>query len=86
MTATIPYPQPQPQPQPQPEPTSGARMEPPMVYVPPTWEYMSIERPSAADQMPSAAELNEFGAQGWELAGVAQVAGSMHFYFKRPVE
>jgi hypothetical protein len=54
-----------------------------MVYVPPAWEYTEIERSAAAGQLPTAAELNALGADGWELAGVVQAVEAVHFYFKR---
>ena len=76
MIATIPLPQ----------PSVGGRLEPPMVYVPPAWEYMEIERSVAAGQLPTSAELNALGAAGWELAGVVQAGDAAHFYFKRLVE
>jgi hypothetical protein len=73
MMATIPLPQ----------PSTGGRLEPPMVYVPPAWEYMEIERSVTAGQLPTIAELNALGAAGWELAGVVQAGDMAHFYFKR---
>jgi hypothetical protein len=76
MMATIPLPQ----------PSTGGRLEPPMVYVPPAWEYMEIERSVSADQLPTAADLNTLGADGWELAGVVQAGDAAHFYFKRLAE
>ncbi len=76
MMATIPLPL----------PTSGGRLEPPMVYVPPTWEYMAVVRPSAVDQLPTVVELNALGTQGWELAGVVHAGDVVHFYFKRLAE
>jgi hypothetical protein len=54
-----------------------------MVYVPPAWEYMESERSVATGQLPTAAELNALGAEGWELAGVVQAGDLAHFYFKR---
>lgn len=71
---------------PLPLPGAGGRLEPPMVYVPPAWEYMELERSAAAGQLPGAAELNALGAKGWELAGVVQAGDAAHFYFKRLVE
>jgi len=64
MMATIPLPQ----------PTSPGRLEPPMVYVSATWEYIEIVRPEEANRLPTGAELNALGAQGWELAGVVQAS------------
>lgn len=76
MMATIPLPQ----------PSTGGRLEPPMVYVPPAWEYMELVREVVAGQLPATAELNALGAAGWELAGVVQASDAAHFYFKRLVE
>jgi hypothetical protein len=76
MMATIPLPQ----------PIGGGRLEPPMVYVPPTWEYTEIVRPAEPGKLPTEAELNALGARGWELAGVVRTDDAVHFYFKRLAE
>lgn len=57
------------------------RMEPPMVFVPPAWEYRQLYKPNG--ETPDEAELNTLGAEGWELAGVSPGPGGVHFYFKR---
>jgi hypothetical protein len=36
------------------------------------------------EELPSEEEMNTFGAQGWELAGIANQQQAVHFYFKRP--
>lgn len=71
---------------PLPLPSAGGRLEPPMVYVRPAWEYMEVEQSVAAGQLPTGAELNALGAEGWELAGVVQAGEAVHFYFKRLAE
>jgi hypothetical protein len=56
---------------------------PPMVFVPPAWEYRELRR-SLPDQGPlSEAELNALGTEGWELVGIYPEAAALHFYFKR---
>ena len=59
------------------------RMEPPVVYVAPAWEYRHLSRPAA--EPPDERELDALGADGWELAGVSTDGGIVHFYFKRQV-
>ena len=54
----------------------------PMVYVEPTFEYRQLTR-QAGESVPTAAELNELGRDGWELVSVVQAGQSVHFYFKR---
>jgi hypothetical protein len=65
------------------EPALG-RLEPPTVFVRPTWEYKHLVR---APDLPlrDEAELNALGRDGWELVGVYAEAGGAHFYFKRAV-
>lgn len=62
-----------------------ARMAPPMVFVPPTWEYKRLLRRVPDESPPDEAELNALGADGWELVSVYAEAGVVHFYFKRAV-
>ena len=52
-----------------------------MVYVAPVWEYKQLTRRSG--EAPTEADLNELGADGWELTAVVPEAESVHFYFKR---
>jgi len=61
----------------------GRRMDPPWVPIEPRWEYKEMVREGAAGELPSEAELNRLGDEGWELAGVAPDATGLHFYFKR---
>ncbi|HEX8070599.1 MAG TPA: hypothetical protein VF546_11650 [Pyrinomonadaceae bacterium] len=45
----------------------------------PAWEYKTATFPYADEKA-----LNAVGAQGWELVGVSDVAGSTIYFFKRP--
>lgn len=73
MPATIPFPL----------PSGGGRLEAPVVYVPPSWEYRTLTRPLEGGALPTEAELNALGGEGWELAGVVPAHDEVHFYFKR---
>lgn len=66
-----------------PQTPPGIRVQPPVVYVEPTWEYEHLVRDLAREAAPDEAELNAFGAKGWELAGVFAHGSEAHFYFKR---
>jgi hypothetical protein len=59
----------------------------PMVYVKQAvvWEYRQLTRDLAKEKTPTEEELNELGQDGWELAGVLNESGQVHFYFKRMV-
>jgi hypothetical protein len=59
------------------------RVQPPMVFVEPAWEYKHVSRSLTEQEPLGENELNELGAQGWELAGVFNDSRSAHFYFKR---
>lgn len=59
------------------------RIQPPVVYVEPTWEYKHLVRDLAKAPAPDEAELNALGAEGWELAGTFARRTEAHFYFKR---
>jgi len=84
----IPDPTPQPQPVPHPEPPlpfpSGAALPMPMVHVVPTWSYRHVQRPLAELGVLSESELNDLGAEGWELTGVVVEGATVHFFYKRP--
>jgi hypothetical protein len=58
------------------------RMEPPFVPVEPRWEYKEVVREVGTGLL-SEAELNAFGAERWELAGIVPAGAEVHFYFKR---
>jgi hypothetical protein len=64
------------------EPPAG-HIHPPWVPVEPRWEYKEVVRHLDTEGLPSEAELNALGAEHWELAGVANQGGQVHFYFKR---
>lgn len=68
-------------PPPVPPPVPDVRVQAPLVYVQPVWEYKRL----IVDTPPSEAELNALGAEGWELVGVAPVAQAVQLYFKRMV-
>ncbi|WP_248354662.1 DUF4177 domain-containing protein [Anaeromyxobacter oryzae] len=70
----------------QPQRASGAHVQPPVVYVEPTWEYKHVARDLEKEAAPDEAELNALGADGWELAGVLAHGNAAHFYFKRQKE
>jgi len=59
---------------------------PPMLYVyeDTVWEYKLLVRTRDQEELPSEEEMNTLGAQGWELAGIANQQKVVHFYFKRP--
>jgi len=54
-----------------------------MVYVdkPGTWEYRLL--PVAEGDLPTAEVLNQYGAEGWELASILCLSNRIVFYFKR---
>jgi hypothetical protein len=58
------------------------RIDPPMVYVAPAWEYHEITRDTGSAALP-VDELNSLGAEGWELVAVVPEATRLHYYFKR---
>lgn len=66
---------------PVPPPPPDVRVQPPLVYVSPVWEYKQL----LAQTGPDEAELNALGAQGWELVGVVPAPSGTHLYFKRMV-
>ena len=85
----LPLPDPTPQPQPVPHPAAPpvpppAALPLPMVHVVPTWSYKHLQRPVAELGELTAAELDELGAEGWELTGVVPESGTVHLFFKRP--
>jgi hypothetical protein len=72
--------------EPEPPPPTPRDPAPPMVYVYESlqWEYRRIARNPRDHGPPSEQELNALGAEGWELAGIANLPGEIYFYFKRP--
>jgi hypothetical protein len=74
-TLTPPYVPPTPPQPPQPE----VKVQTPLVFVQPEWEYKLVKMDSAPDE----AALNDLGRQGWELVGLVPAADGMQLYFKR---
>jgi hypothetical protein len=68
---------------PEPRRPAGDRVQAPLVYVEPTWEYKRLVRDLAREAAPDETELDALGAQGWELAGAFARGDKAHFYFKR---
>lgn len=62
---------------------SDVRVQTPIVYVQPAWQYKHLIRRVPEETLPDDAELNGLGRDGWELVGVFAGPGSVHFYFKR---
>jgi hypothetical protein len=63
---------------------SDIRIEPPMVFVAPVWEYRQMARDSGQGT-PGIDELNSLGADGWELVAVVPEGVRLQYYFKRLV-
>lgn len=57
-------------------------VNPPMVYVEPTFEYKQLSRELAKGPI-AEEELNALGREGWELVSVLSDGRTAHFYFKR---
>lgn len=74
------YPKPYSSQQPQTGPVA-----PPMVYVheDTVWEYKRIVRNLAQSEPPTAAELNGFGKEGWELTTIVTHGEMLYCYLKR---
>jgi hypothetical protein len=68
---------------PRPAEPRSSRVEPPWVPFLPTWEYKMVTREVDTAGLLTEAELNELGAQHWELAGIVREDQRAHFYFKR---
>jgi hypothetical protein len=51
--------------------------------VTPRWEYKEVVRTLETETLPTEQELDRLGADGWELAGVANEGPRVHLYFKR---
>ena len=68
---------------PRPSEPRTAHVEPPWVPFEPRWEYKELIRDLKTDGLPSEAELNAFGKDHWELAGMVRDGERVHFYFKR---
>jgi len=68
-----------------PEPRTPSAIRPPVVFVPPVWEYKHLVRRVPDEALLDEAELNSLGAEGWELVSVHGEGTAVHFYFKREV-
>jgi hypothetical protein len=68
---------------PRPTELRGTHVEPPWVPIQLRWEYNELVRHAESGELPTKAELNAFGADGWELAGIVREGQQVHFYFKR---
>ncbi len=67
------------------EPMQPEHAQPGMVYVHEKlkWEYKQVVRDLTKEKLPSEDDLNELGADGWEMSGVAQNPPFIYYYFKR---
>ncbi|HEX3159275.1 MAG TPA: hypothetical protein VHQ45_12205 [Gemmatimonadaceae bacterium] len=83
LSSTVPPYPPSPPFPPAPQPGPRAPLQPPLVYVAPVWEYRKLTRPLGAETLPTEAELDALGAEGWELAAVVPEGARVHFYLKR---
>jgi hypothetical protein len=61
----------------------GSRVDPPWVPIESRWEYKELVRDAEGTELPTEAELNTLGADGWELASAVREGPRVHFYFKR---
>jgi hypothetical protein len=58
-------------------------VDPPTVSIEPRWEYKELVRDADSADLPTEAELNQLGTDGWELAATVREGLRVHFYFKR---
>lgn len=68
---------------PLPESVPPTSLQPPVVFVAPSWEYKHLVQPMAAAGALDEDSLNLLGQDGWELVGVVAQPETVHFYFKR---
>lgn len=65
-----------------------APIHPPVPMVPlrdePRWEHKRLVRNLRKEEAPTEAELDELGADGWELVGLFSDSPFLYLYFKRP--
>jgi hypothetical protein len=61
----------------------GSRVVPPWGPIECRWEYKELVRDAEGTELPTEAELNTLGADGWELASAVREGPRVHFYFKR---
>ena len=67
------------------QPPANVPAPSPMIYISqgPAWEYKQIVRDLSAEKLPTDAELNALGRDGWELVTVISRESGVYFYFKR---
>lgn len=70
------------------DPKPSGSLRTPTIYVRESlrWEYKQMIRNMEKESPPNEEELNALGAEGWEMAGVAQQPPLAYFYFKRLLE
>lgn len=77
-------------PPPHPPPTQPGSPQPisPIIYLREKvqWEYKRITCNLIADETLAEEELNDLGADGWELSHVVTQVSFVHYYFKRRKE
>ncbi|MCC6612692.1 MAG: hypothetical protein IT320_04385 [Anaerolineae bacterium] len=69
-----------------PEHASAEQVETPIVYQkePVVWRYKLLTRDlDKRESPPTEAELNELGAEGWEIAGIIAQGSRVYVYLKR---
>ncbi len=68
-----------------PVPADAPPLAPMLVYVKEKrgWEYKVVTRNLSKEDAPTAEELNGWGTDGWELAGVFDDSPLIYLYFKR---
>lgn len=57
-------------------------IHPPLVFMPPVWEYKRLVR-AGGDPDADDVELERLGAEGWELVNVVFDGVAQHLYLKR---
>jgi len=67
------------------EPQRIGPLQTPLIYVKEKilWEYKQIVRDLEKESAPDEAELNNLGAEGWEMSGILTIPPHVYFYFKR---
>ncbi|MGH7629514.1 MAG: hypothetical protein ACREOF_08985 [Gemmatimonadales bacterium] len=68
---------------PAPVPPPHVDVHPPLVFIPPVWEYKHLVRAAAVDPETDEVELGRLGAEGWELVNVVFDGVAQHLYLKR---
>lgn len=60
-------------------------VRPPFVFIQPVWEYQHLVWAPAGDPTIEAGQLNQLGAEGWELVNVIFDGQAQHLYLKRQI-